>query len=258
MAIKLDKVLGRVREQDEHKCGIEVSCMVPNITLEMQLRKYTDVAVYNRHDKNGNRIGTDIKLRPAQYDVKHRMRGEWVIYLRYFGDASTLDDPKIGILHKSKHYKMSQKVNDTFGMADEEDADVEVYVQQRESKGWVLLCEHSNEAKPILFNLPAAEGVWEPLMQVDEFVEQFLNDGGIYQKFKHSLQCIGGETKLSSIDSQEGMRRAVFQRVGLTIVSNRITVDGEGVPRKFYTHHSPLYFTMKYCPRSDTPMEIII
>lgn len=261
MPIKIDKVLGRVREKDEHRCGIEVSCVVPGVTLEMQLRKQTDIAVCNRQDAEGESMGTDTSKRPKTYDKKRTMYGEWTIWLRYFGNIATLENPKIGVLHKSRHYKMSQIANPLYGVEGETDADVEVFVHKTETRGWLLLCDGDKEARPILFDLPKHEGVWEPLMQVDEFVERFLvdcNGDNKYDRFKYDRNRIGGSTKISQFDEIKGSRRAVFQRAGLTIVSEHTITGTDGLPRTVYTHHSPLYFSMQYEPRNDMPFSIVI
>lgn len=279
MAVKLDKVMGRLREKDAHRCGIEVSCAVPQVTLEMQLRKCTDIAVTGRLGKDGQPIGTDTDRLPASYTVKRRMRGEWTVWLRYFGDASTLDGAKIGVLHKSRLCKAAQHANPLFGTEGEEDADVEVFVRKTLTKGWLLMREADGDGTPVLLDLPANEGEWTPLMQVDEFVEQFIYFKEEYKKaqkgvktnalnyqlvphhFKNRYARIGDDTKWSefNINSYKAARRAIYTRAGLAVVQERIFADQlTGYNRTAYAYAQPTYFTMRYAPKCETPYNILL
>ncbi len=286
MAIKLDKVIGRLREKDEHKCAIEVSCAVPQVTLEMQLRKVTEIAVGNRRYADGNDMGTGIYQKPPKgnYTVKRKARGEWVIYVRYFGDASTLENPKIGIIHKSNLYKCSQTPNPNYGVEGNADADIQVFVQKTQMQGMWLM--HDAESNPILFDLPANEGEWTPLMQVDEFVEKFmyftkryknpktttttgkttakkdeLNYELVPHHFKNRYARIGDNTKWSefNINVYKASRRALYTYAGLAVVQERIFADQlTGYNRTAYAYAQPTYFTMRYAPKCETPYNILL
>ncbi len=252
MSIKLDKVIGRLREKDEHKCAIEVSCAVPQVTLEMQLRKVTEIAVGDRVDADGNDMGTGIYQKPPKgnYTVKRAACGEWVIYVRYFGDASTLENPKIGIIHKSNLYKCSQRPNPNYGVEGNADADIQVFVQKTQMQGMWLM--HDAQSNPILFDLPANEGEWTPLMQVDEFVEKFMNQ----ERFKTQKQRIGEKTKWTEMleynDSsyERSKVRALYTRAGLAVVQERIFDDPvTGRERTAYAYAQPAFFTLRYSPK---------
>lgn len=260
MAVKLDKVMGRLREKDAHRCGIEVSCAVPQVTLEMQLRKCTDIAVTGRLGKDGQPIGTDTDRLPASYTVKRRMRGEWTVWLRYFGDASTLDGAKIGVLHKSRLCKAAQHANPLFGTEGEEDADVEVFVRKTLTKGWLLMREADGDGTPVLLDLPAREGEWTPLMQADEFVERFMflpKEGDRHMRFRNTEAEVGDPTKWGT--DGNAARKALFQRAGLAVVAERAYADPvTGRPRTAYTYGQPVFFTMKYQPGGETPFDILI
>ena len=278
MAVKLDKVIGRLRERDDHKCAIEVSCAVPQVTLEMQLRKVTEIAIGNRIDAKGNDMRTETYEKPAKgkYKVKRKARGEWVVYVRYFGDASTLENPKIGVIHKSNLYKCSQIPNPNYGVEGNADADIQIFVQKTQMQGMWLM--HDAESNPILFDLPANEGEWAPLMQVDEFVEQFmyfteykkaqkgvktdaLNYELVPHHFKNRYARIGDDTKWSEFHSADikAYRRAIYTRAGLAVVQERIFADPvTGYERTAYVYAPPTYFTMRYAPKCETPYNILL
>lgn len=279
MSIKLDKVIGRLRERDDHKCAIEVSCAVPQVTLEMQLRKVTEIAIGDRIDSDGNDMGTKLYQKPAKgnYTVKRKARGEWVIYVRYFGDASTLENPKIGIIHKSNLYKCSQIPNPNYGVEGNADADIQVFVQKTQMQGMWLM--HDTQSNPILFDLPANEGEWTPLMQVDEFVEHFmyfkkeyeapkkgvktdaLNYELVPHHFKNRYARIGDDTKWSefNINKYRAARRAIYTCAGLAVVQERIFADPvTGYARTAYAYAQPTYFTMRYAPKCETPYNILL
>lgn len=261
MSIKLDKVIGRLRERDDHKCAIEVSCAVPQVTLEMQLRKVTEIAIGNRIYTNGNDMGTETYQKPAKgnYEVKRKARGEWVVYVRYFGDASTLENPKIGIIRKAHNTSLSQTVNPNYGVEGNADAEVEIYVHKVRTNGWKLMYNQKNQ--PRLFDLPANEGEWTPLMQVDEFVEQFLDHWvdeyasvKYANKFNNSKLRLGNKTKWSETTDHKikSPVRAIFLRVGLAIVQERIITDPTTQrERTAYTYGQPVYFSLKYAPREN-------
>lgn len=260
MSIKLDKVIGRLRERDDHKCAIEVSCAVPQVTLEMQLRKVTEIAIGNRRNINGKSIGTDLSILPSTYDTLQTTRGEWVVYVRYFGDASTLEKPKIGIVRKSHNSSLRQTVNPNYGVEGAPNANVQIYVHKVVTNGWKLMYDKMNNL--ILFDLPANEGEWTPLMQVDEFVEQFLDHWvnektksvEYAKKFNNSKLRLGNDTKWSeTTDNKVGSPvRAIFLRVGLAIVQERIITDPTTQrERTAYTYGQPVYFSLKYAPREN-------
>ncbi len=259
MAVKLDKVIGRLREKDDHKCAIEVSCAVPQITLEMQLRKVTEYAVGNRKDKNGFSLGTNLGKRPVSYSVFQKTRGEWVVYLRYFGDATTLEYPKIGIIRKSHNTSLSQTVNPNYGVEGAPNAEVEIYVHKVRTNGWKLMYNQKNQ--PILFDLPANEGEWTPLMQVDEFVQQFIDwyvddDGKIVyaNKFNNSKLILGNKTKWTEnvIYNGKDPVRAIFLRVGLAVVQERTFIDPKTDRESTaYTYGQPVYFSLRYAPLEE-------
>lgn len=266
MAIKLDKVIGRLREKDEHKCAIEVSCAVPQVTLEMQLRKVTEIAVGDRIDKEGNALGTSLEREVHTYKTLQKTRGEWVIYVRYFGEASTLTNPKIGIVRKSHNTSRRQTVNPNYGVEGASNANVQIYVHKVVTNGWKLMYNKQN--KLILFDLPANEGEWTPLMQVDEFVEQFIdywindyNQVEYANKFNNSKQWLSNETKWTETTDNysKSLVRAIFLRVGLAIVQERIITDPTTQrERTAYTYGQPVYFSLKYAPNENDTYKLQI
>ncbi len=272
MPVKFDKITGRLHEKDEHKCVMEVSCAVPQITLEMQLRKTTEVAIANRTDSDGTSLGTRIQKTPARgnYDVKRKAKGEWVIYVRYFGDVSTLTNPHIGILHKSRLYKCTQAANPNYGVDGNPDSDIEVFVTKTQTQGMWLM--HDEKSNPRLIDLPVNEGEWTPIMQVDQFVELFMQD----EKFKAQKTKIGDRTKWSQIHEYasyeftksvnysndaylKSLTRALYMRAGLTVVQERQFIDPVTERlRMAYTYSQPLYFTLRYAPKGECSMHLLI
>lgn len=266
MAIKLDKVIGRLREKDEHKCAIEVSCAVPQVTLEMQLRKVTEIAVGSRVDSGGHKLGTSLYKEAHTYTTLQKTKGEWVIYVRYFGEASTLTNPKIGIVRKSHNTSRRQTVNPNYGVEGAPNANVQIYVHKVVTNGWKLMYNKQNEL--ILFDLPANEGEWTPLMQVDEFVEQFIdhwindyNQVEYANKFNNSKLRLGNDTKWTETAgmSSQSLVRAIFLRVGLAIVQERIITDPTTQrERTAYTYGQPVYFSLKYAPKEEDTYKLQI
>ncbi len=262
--------MGRLREKDAHRCGIEVSCFVPQITLEMQLRKVTEIGVKNRRIVNASTgeetlIGQELTTHAERYNRVYKNHGEWTIYVRYFGDTSTLDYPKIGVLHKGYLNNKRQVPNPTYGVEGAPNADVEVIVYKERMHGEWLMHDNAN-SEPILFDMPANEGEWAPLMPVTEFVQQFMDDAR--KTFRNQNKEIGDYTKWTEVvnenfpDGRNGKTykdkvSALFLRAGLTVVQERIFTDANTHRQRLaYTYSQPVYFTMRYAPIDERPYHI--
>ncbi len=222
--------------EDLNKGILNVNCTIPSIIFELQLRRTQKMKITNRVDTEGNSLGNSVKDVPASWTSEKSDRGLWWIYLRYFGEIGALQNPKIGILHKARNTICRQIPNRIYGnqiaqMPDGGiptiDVTTQVFVEKERRKSWRLLHDEKT-VKPILTDLPATQGVWLPFMTIDDFIQLFVNEEN--ECFKYSRR------------RSEKMN---YQRVGITMVSEYDYLDEEGLPKRTYLHHSPIFLTIK-------------
>ena len=200
----------------------------PGVTLELQIRRQRDVFV--------KRINDD-------YNETTIAKGEAVLFARFVGDISHLTNPAIAILHKRRRYhKKTIELPD----ADEFDKKIEITTK----KGWFLkgYATGANSGKIITIPLPETEGAWQPIMQVDEFVDSFRESAS------------GGFVGVVIQKNRDLPKKDYYKKIALVIVSDTIYMDEHDFPRKGYKIEKPVFFKMilKYSEDEDNPPQRVV
>ena len=202
----------------------------PGVTLELQVRRQRDVFV--------KRIGTTEEGKPIE--VTTVAKGEAILYVRFVGDVSHLINPTIGMLHKRKRY---HKKTIILPYEDEFDKKVEIVTKH----GWFLKGYATGESSGQIIKLPLPEeaGIWQPLMQVDEFVDSFRH----YNENEQSLGDFFGVVKQKNRDLP---KKDYYKKIALVIISETLYRDENGMPRKGYKTEKPVYLKMYLKNSEDT------
>lgn len=210
----------------------------PGVTLELQVRRQRDVFV--------KRVGTYDNGQPINEIVV--AKGESVLYARFIGDVSHLVNPRIGILHKRKRYNKK-----TIILPYEDDFDKKVEITNQ--SGWFLKGYASGPESGQLITLPLPEqaGVWQPLMQVDEFVDSFRHYNEDTQEKLGFVGVVGQKNWI--LDKKD-----YHKKIALVIISDLIYMDTQGNPRKGYKTEKPLFFKLflKYSVDTVNPLQVIV
>ena len=212
---------------------LHLETSTPGVTLELQIRRQRDVFV--------KRINDD-------YNETSTAKGEAVLYARFVGDLSHLTNPAIAILHKRSRYHKK-----TIILPDEEEFDKKIEITTK--KGWFLkgYATGANSGQIITIPLPETEGAWQPIMQVDEFVDSFRyrND---------ETQSLGGFVGVLKQKNRDLPKKDYYKKNALVIVSDTIYIDDNGFPRKGYKIEQPVWLKMilRYSEDTDNPPRRIV
>lgn len=210
----------------------------PGVTLELQVRRQRDVFV--------KRIGTDDHGKPIE--VTTTAKGEAILYVRFVGDVSHLINPSIGMLHKRKRYHKKTVV---LPEEDEFDKKVEIVTKH----GWFLkgYATGLQSGQIITLPLPEQAGVWQPLMQVDEFVDSFRHYNEDTEEKLGFVGVVGQKNWI--LDKKD-----YHKKIALVIISDLIYMDTQGNPRKGYKTEKPLFFKLflKYSVDTVNPLQVIV
>ena len=215
------------------KSTLHLETSTPGVTLELQIRRQRDVFV--------KRINDD-------YNETSTAKGEAVLYARFVGDLSHLTNPAIAILHKRSRYHKK-----TIILPDAEEFDKKIEITTK--KGWFLkgYATGANSGKIITIPLPETEGAWQPIMQVDEFVDSFRyrND---------ETQSLGDFVGVLKQKNRDLLKKDPYKRIALVIVSDTIYIDENGFPRKGHKLEQPVYLKMilRYSEDTDNPPRRIV
>ncbi len=215
------------------KSTLHLETSTPGVTLELQIRRQRDVFVKKISD-------TEEETTIA--------KGEAVLFARFVGDISHLTNPAIAILHKRRRY---HKKTITLPVEEEFDKKIEITTK----RGWFLkgYDKGANSGQIITIPLPETEGEWQPIMQVDEFVDSF-------RKFNDATQTLEGFVGVLKQKNFELPKKDYYKRIALVIVSDTIYIDDNGFPRKGHKIEKPVYFKMylKYSEDTDNPPRRIV
>lgn len=215
------------------KSTLHLETSTPGVTLELQIRRQRDVFV--------KRIDND-------YYETSTAKGEAVLYARFVGDISHLTNPAIAILHKRSRYHKK-----TIILPDEEEFDKKIEITTK--KGWFLkgYATGANSGKIITIPLPETEGSWEPIMQVDEFVDSF-------REFNEATDTLGKFVGVLDQKNIDLVKKDHYKRIALVIVSDTIYIDENGFPRKGHKLEKPVYLKMilRYSEDTNNPPRRIV
>ena len=215
------------------KSTLHLETSTPGVTLELQIRRQRDVFV--------KRINDD-------YNETSTAKGEAFLYARFVGDISHLTNPAIAILHKRSRYNKKTII---LPVEDEFDKKIEITTK----KGWFLkgYATGANSGKIITIPLPETEGAWEPIMQVDEFVDSF-------RKRDEATDTLGEFVGVLHQKNRDLLKKDPYKRIALVIVSDTIYIDENGVPRKGHKLEQPVYLKMilRYSEDTDNPPRRIV
>ncbi|GEM_PF-4788444 len=215
------------------KSTLHLETSTPGVTLELQIRRQRDVFVKKISD-------TEEETTIA--------KGEAVLFARFVGDISHLTNPAIAILHKRRRY---HKKTITLPVEEEFDKKIEITTK----RGWFLkgYDKGANSGQIITIPLPETEGEWQPIMQVDEFVDSF-------RKFNDATQTLEGFVGVLKQKNFELPKKDYYKRIALVIVSDTIYIDDNGFPRKGHKIEKPVYFKMylKYSEDTVNPPQRIV
>lgn len=216
------------------KSTLHLETSTPGVTLELQIRRQRDVFV--------KRINDD-------YNETSTAKGEAVLYARFVGDLSHLTNPAIAILHKRSRYRKK-----TIVLPVEEEFDKKIEITTK--KGWFLkgYATGANSGKIITIPLPETEGAWQPIMQVDEFVDSF-------RKIDEATDTLGEFVGVLHQKNRDLVKNDPYKRIALVIVSDTIYIDENGFPRKGHKLEQPVYLKMILRYSEDTvnpPQRIVL
>lgn len=220
------------------KSTLHLETSTPGVTLELQIRRQKDVFQ--------KQIGVSEFDKPIYEDTT--AKGEAVLFARFVGDISHLTNPAIAILHKRRRYRKK-----TIELPAEEEFDRKIEITTK--RGWFLkgYATGANSGKIITIPLPDTEGVWQPVMQVDEFVDSFrgLNEN------EPPRSGFVGVVKQKNWNLP---KKDYYKRIALVIVSDTIYIDENGTPRKGHKIEDPVYFKMylKYSEDTVNPPRRIV
>ena len=215
------------------KSTLHLETSTPGVTLELQIRRQRDVFVKRIYD---------------DYNETSTAKGEAVLYARFVGDLSHLTNPAIAILHKRSRYHKK-----TIVLPVEEEFDKKIEITTK--KGWFLkgYATGANSGKIITIPLPETEGAWQPIMQVDEFVDSF-------RKIDEATDTLGEFVGVLHQKNRDLLKKDPYKRIALVIVSDTIYIDENGFPRKGHKLEQPVYLKMilRYSEDSDNPPRRIV
>jgi hypothetical protein len=215
------------------KSTLHLETSTPGVTLELQIRRQKDVFVKKISD-------TEEETTIA--------KGEAVLFARFVGDISHLTNPAIAILHKRRRYHKK-----TIELPVEEEFDKKIEITTK--RGWFLkgYATGANSGQIITIPLPDTEGVWQPVMQVDEFVDSFRG----LNEIEPPKSGFVGVLKQKNRDLP---KKDYYKKIALVIVSDTIYIDDNGFPRKGHKIEKPVYFKMylKYSEDTVNPPQRIV
>ncbi|MDD3479956.1 MAG: hypothetical protein PHI42_06190 [Paludibacteraceae bacterium] len=220
------------------KSILHLESSTPGVTLELQIRRQKDVLA--------KQIGVGDNDQPI-YETTIA-KGEAVLFARFVGDISHLTNPAIAILHKRRRY---HKKTTILPVEEEFDKKIEITIK----RGWFLkgYATGANSGQIITIPLPETEGVWQPVMQVDEFVDSFRyrND---------ETQSLGDFVGVLKQKNRDLPKKDYYKKIALVIVSDTIYMDDNGFPRKGHKIEKPVYFKMylKYSEDTVNPPQRIV
>ena len=218
------------------KSTLHLETSTPGVTLELQVRRQRDIYIKNITDTEGL---------PAEEITK--AKGEAVLFARFVGDVSHLTNPAIAILHKRSRYHKKT----TALVGEEFDKQIEIVTK----KGWFLkgYATGADSGKIITFSLPETEGIWSPIMQVDEFVDSF-------RQFDDATETFGGFVGVVHQKNRDLPKKDYYKKIALVIVSDTIYMDDNNLPRKGHKIEKPLFFKMylKYSEDTVNPPQRIV
>lgn len=219
---------------------LHLETATPSVTLELQVRRQRDVFIKPLFNPDGTPMIGD-NGRPMEQTTT--ARGESVLWARYVGDSSHLKNPSIAILHKRQRYTKK-----TILLPEEDEFDKKVEITTK--RGWFLkgYATGVDSGKIITLPLPGSEGVWEPLMQVDEFVDSFRESAS------------GGFVGVVIQKNRDLPKKDYYKKIALVIVSDTIYMDEHDFPRKGYKIEKPVFFKMilKYSEDEDNPPQRVV
>ena len=218
----------------------------PGVTLELQVRRQRDVFIKALFNPDGTPM-LDENDKPIE--EKTIAKGEAVLWARFVGDVSHLTNPTIAILHKRRRYHKKTIVLPT---DDEFDKKIEIVTK----RGWFLkgYATGADSGKIITIPLPENEGIWAPIMQVDEFVDSF-------RELNEETGGLGGFLGVVRQKNRDLPKTDYYKKVALVIVSDTIYMDEHDLPRKGYKIEKPVFFKMILGYKEDTvnpPQRIVL